>query len=144
MTPAEFPQLAVRSPRLWWPNGLGRPELYHLTLTFVQDGGVSDVRSVRFGDEFLEQCAIDAVDRERLLGDPRCPESDASQRFGRRRTDGHALTTGKGGVGADGLLKRVRVGAGQVHGGPTPERTMNPPSTASTVPVTNRGASANR
>ncbi|MBV9341489.1 MAG: glycoside hydrolase family 2 [Acidobacteria bacterium] len=48
-TPAEFPQLTVRSPRLWWPNGYGKQELYELQLTFSQDERTSDRRRVRFG-----------------------------------------------------------------------------------------------
>jgi hypothetical protein len=49
LSPQEFPQLAVANPRLWWPNGYGKPELYHLTLTFIQNGKVSDIRKTRFG-----------------------------------------------------------------------------------------------
>ena len=46
---SEFPQLRVRNPRLWWPNGYGTPELYTLTLT-IQDGqNDSDSVSSRFG-----------------------------------------------------------------------------------------------
>ena len=48
--PAEFPQLAVASPRLWWPNGYGKPELYHLELEVVDAGGQSrEAKAVRFG-----------------------------------------------------------------------------------------------
>ncbi|HVE15907.1 MAG TPA: LamG-like jellyroll fold domain-containing protein, partial [Chthoniobacterales bacterium] len=48
--PAEFPQLAVAKPRLWWPNGYGRPELYHLSLSFQGAGGkVSETKNLRFG-----------------------------------------------------------------------------------------------
>jgi hypothetical protein len=31
LTPADTPQLNIAHPRLWWPNGYGSPELYHLT-----------------------------------------------------------------------------------------------------------------
>jgi hypothetical protein len=49
-TPDDFPQLTVRQPRLWWPNGYGEPNLYHLHLSFVTSDGVeSDTQSVRFG-----------------------------------------------------------------------------------------------
>lgn len=34
LTPADTPQLNVAHPRLWWPNGYGSPNLYHLTATF--------------------------------------------------------------------------------------------------------------
>ncbi len=62
-TPAELPQLRVRNPRLWWPNGYGRPELYHLTLDAVSpDGTASDRRAERFGirEVSYELTALDA------------------------------------------------------------------------------------
>jgi hypothetical protein len=49
LAPAEFAQLTVTNPRLWWPNGYGKQELYHLTLTFTENGAVSDTRLLRFG-----------------------------------------------------------------------------------------------
>ncbi|PTY06335.1 glycoside hydrolase family 2 [Opitutaceae bacterium EW11] len=48
--PAEFPQLHVKQPRLWWPNGYGAPELYHLKLSLVdKTGTTTDMKSLRFG-----------------------------------------------------------------------------------------------
>jgi hypothetical protein len=48
--PADFPQLVVHHPRLWWPNGYGKPELYHLQLHFVTaDKKESDGKKLRFG-----------------------------------------------------------------------------------------------
>jgi beta-galactosidase/beta-glucuronidase len=49
LTPGEFPQLRLRQPRLWWPNGYGRPELYEMTLSVTEDSRTSDTRSLRFG-----------------------------------------------------------------------------------------------
>ena len=49
LTPADFPQLTVSRPRLWWPNGYGTQELYHLKLSFAVGGAVSDTKEVRFG-----------------------------------------------------------------------------------------------
>ncbi len=49
VTPAEFTQLNLQHPRLWWPNGYGSPELYHLKLTLKDETGVSDTKDVRFG-----------------------------------------------------------------------------------------------
>lgn len=46
---AEFPQLVVQNPRLWWPNGYGKPELYALKLSFSEGGRESDSRELRFG-----------------------------------------------------------------------------------------------
>ncbi len=49
-SPKEFPALHLAHPRLWWPNGYGRPELYHLTATFTTTGGaVSSEKRLRFG-----------------------------------------------------------------------------------------------
>jgi Exo-beta-D-glucosaminidase Ig-fold domain/Concanavalin A-like lectin/glucanases superfamily/Glycosyl hydrolases family 2/Glycosyl hydrolases family 2, TIM barrel domain len=51
LTAAEFPQLVVASPRLWWPNGYGKPELYHLKLQLGEEkaAAISDQSSTRFG-----------------------------------------------------------------------------------------------
>ncbi|MDA9555859.1 beta galactosidase jelly roll domain-containing protein, partial [Pelobium sp.] len=48
-TPDEFPQLKMKNPRLWWPNGYGKQELYKLNLTVAVNGKVSDEKLVRFG-----------------------------------------------------------------------------------------------
>jgi len=48
-TAAEFPQLKVANPRLWWPNGYGSPELYHLDLAVSDRGRPSDTKALRFG-----------------------------------------------------------------------------------------------
>jgi len=49
LTPSEFAQLTVQHPRLWWPNGYGKQELYKLQLSLSVDGRESDLRQVRFG-----------------------------------------------------------------------------------------------
>ena len=49
LTPKEFSQLTVQNPRLWWPNGYGKQELYKLKLTFSEGPAESDSRQVRFG-----------------------------------------------------------------------------------------------
>ncbi len=54
-TPADFPVLTVAHPRLWWPNGYGKPELYSLHLA-IEDSAhaVSDATDVRFGLRTIE------------------------------------------------------------------------------------------
>jgi hypothetical protein len=47
--PSEFPQLRLSHPRLWWPNGYGAPELYHLTLGVTAAGALSDSKQLHFG-----------------------------------------------------------------------------------------------
>ncbi len=49
LIPAEFAQLNLQHPRLWWPNGYGNPELYHLKLALKDKTSTSDVKDVRFG-----------------------------------------------------------------------------------------------
>lgn len=39
----------VDNPRLWWPNGYGKPDLYTCKLQAFVDGKMSDERSIRFG-----------------------------------------------------------------------------------------------
>jgi hypothetical protein len=55
LTPSDTPQLNIEHPRLWWPNGYGSPELYHLTVS-LRIGGArgsenafSDQIHLRFG-----------------------------------------------------------------------------------------------
>ena len=43
------PGLRLKSPRLWWPNGYGQPNLYTCRLAFRTNGQVSDVKNVTFG-----------------------------------------------------------------------------------------------
>jgi len=49
LMPAEFKQVTVEHPRLWWPNGYGKQELYTLKLSFAEGGSESDAKQVRFG-----------------------------------------------------------------------------------------------
>ena len=49
LAPDAFPRLRLRDPWLWWPNGLGDPHLYDLTLTASVGGTESDRRTTRFG-----------------------------------------------------------------------------------------------
>ena len=49
LAPKEFSQLAVPQPRLWWPNGYGKQELYSLQLSFSEGENESDAKTVRFG-----------------------------------------------------------------------------------------------
>jgi exo-1,4-beta-D-glucosaminidase len=48
-SPDRFPQLKIAHPRVWWPVGLGNPELYSASLTFRTGGAVSDSQSLHFG-----------------------------------------------------------------------------------------------
>ncbi|MEG3165692.1 LamG-like jellyroll fold domain-containing protein [Sphingomonas sp. PB2P19] len=70
MAPGEFPALAVRNPKLWWPNGYGAPALHGLTLTSTIDGTVSDTRTLRFGMRQVtyEISLMDKDDQLRRVG----------------------------------------------------------------------------
>ena len=48
-TPAEFPELHLSHPRLWWPNGYGKPELYHLDTRVTVSGRLAAEQRLRFG-----------------------------------------------------------------------------------------------
>jgi hypothetical protein len=63
LAPAEFAQLTMQNPRLWWPNGYGKPELYHLKLSVTAGRDVSDTRQLRFGIREItyELSLLDAV-----------------------------------------------------------------------------------
>jgi hypothetical protein len=39
----------MENPRLWWPNGYGRPELYAATIAIRSGGAITDARTVKFG-----------------------------------------------------------------------------------------------
>jgi beta-galactosidase/beta-glucuronidase len=43
------PELHLRHPKLWWPNGYGPQNLYNLKLTFDVNGAFSDQRETTFG-----------------------------------------------------------------------------------------------
>jgi Glycosyl hydrolase 2 galactose-binding domain-like/Exo-beta-D-glucosaminidase Ig-fold domain/Concanavalin A-like lectin/glucanases superfamily/Glycosyl hydrolases family 2/Glycosyl hydrolases family 2, TIM barrel domain len=66
LSPADFPQLNIMGPRLWWPNGYGRPELYHLRVRFTTAAGESDSKSLRFGIRELTY-ELTLLDREGRL-----------------------------------------------------------------------------
>lgn len=47
--PAEFSQLNINKPRIWWPHTVGPQELYNMKLSFITKGSVSSEESTRFG-----------------------------------------------------------------------------------------------
>ncbi len=40
LAPAEFAQLTMANPRLWWPNGYGKQELYTAKVEFSEGGAI--------------------------------------------------------------------------------------------------------
>ena len=57
----EIPQLKMKNPKLWMPNGYGDPNLYELELRCVLDSKVSDTQTTRFGvRELSYELTVDA------------------------------------------------------------------------------------
>ena len=67
-SPSGYPQLNLRSPRLWWPAQMGTPNLYELNLSFETDGAVSDESHTKFGiREITSEVAEQSPDRFKRL-----------------------------------------------------------------------------
>lgn len=49
LDPSGIPQLSIRNPHLWWPNGYGKQYLHNLEMTFSIDGKTSDIENTTFG-----------------------------------------------------------------------------------------------
>jgi glycosyl hydrolase family 2/Ig-like domain-containing protein/concanavalin A-like lectin/glucanase superfamily protein len=49
LEPAEFAQLKVQQPRLWWPNGYGDPALHALKISFATSEETSVTKQIDFG-----------------------------------------------------------------------------------------------
>ena len=47
--PANFTQLHVASPAIWWPYQYGSPELYNLSVSFVAGAQTWDTKAIKFG-----------------------------------------------------------------------------------------------
>ncbi len=64
----QYNQLHMVNPRLWWPNGYGKPELYKLELTLVNENNtISDSKTIRFGiRELSYELTADAQNRQNL------------------------------------------------------------------------------
>ena len=89
LAPSDFPQLKLTRPRLWWPNGYGRPELYHLRVSFKTGAGESDEKRLRFGVRELsyELTLLDGAGRLRRV------EYDPAKSLGE-----HVVNVGHGGT----------------------------------------------
>lgn len=53
-SPAEFKQLKINNPRLWWTYELGKPNLYLLSMTIETDNKVSYSKNTHFGIREVE------------------------------------------------------------------------------------------
>jgi hypothetical protein len=121
-SPAEFPQLTVAHPRLWWPNGYGAPDLHTAHLTVSSGGEVSDRRDVRFGMREItyELSLMDSTGHLRRV------EIDPSRarQLGQAITDGRHEGVRKVPGGWAASLTPGAESSGAVHA--LPETTLSP------------------
>lgn len=84
LAPSDFPALNVARPRLWFPNGYGKPELYHLRVKFTPAAAAapSDSATVRFGIREIsyELTLMDATGHLRRVEYAPTAAADAARR----------------------------------------------------------------
>lgn len=56
-------QMLVKQPRLWWPNGYGKPNLYRLRLRYESNGVASDDTSFVFGIRTVTTKAVEVPNK---------------------------------------------------------------------------------
>jgi exo-1,4-beta-D-glucosaminidase len=54
ITPEDAEVLRISHPKLWWCNNLGKPNLYELTIQYVNNDIISDSRQITFGIRKIE------------------------------------------------------------------------------------------
>ena len=65
LDPNEFSQLIILNPKLWWPNGYGKQNLYTAELSVCMNDEISDRMTIRFGiKEYSYQLMVDAPGKE--------------------------------------------------------------------------------
>jgi len=62
-TPADFPQLNIKNPRIWWPWQYGKPNLNHIELSVAHDNTVSNTIAEDFGIRQITSQLIDDKSR---------------------------------------------------------------------------------
>ena len=88
LDPAEFPQLHLIRPRLWWPNGYGEAELHNIKIELDEGAVESDRTEFRFGIRELtyEMSLFDhegrlrrvEIDPAKSIGEPLVDERHAA------------------------------------------------------------------
>lgn len=59
----EIESLHINSPKLWWCNGLGEPNMSNLNLRFEERGQISDVEDVSFGIRTIQTYMTEKGDK---------------------------------------------------------------------------------
>lgn len=99
LSPRDFPGLHLDQPRLWWPNGYGKPELYHLATTFTTEGSAPSEKKLQFGVREItyeislldNKGALRRVDYDPTVGrDQARPQVDVTHEGMRQVPDGWA------------------------------------------------------
>jgi mannosylglycoprotein endo-beta-mannosidase len=57
---SSIPQLHIKAPKLWWPNGYGEQNLYKLSLRWEEGKETSDVYTTNFGIRKIEYAVPDS------------------------------------------------------------------------------------
>jgi len=60
LTPGDYSELVIQNPKLWWPNGLGEPNMHQLTLQVLDGSVLLDEQEVNFGIREVETFLNDA------------------------------------------------------------------------------------
>jgi hypothetical protein len=94
--PAEFPQLAIHNPGLWWPNGYGAPVLHDLNLRVLDVAGVES-------DSFFKRVGLRQMDYG-YLPKPNKPEVKDGPFY--LMVNGRRIFVHGGNWGLDEILKR--------------------------------------
>lgn len=61
--PADFPQLIIDNPKLWWPVHMGTPNLYELRVAFSDAEKVHSYKNIKFGIRKVSDYWVDGVHR---------------------------------------------------------------------------------
>ncbi len=60
----EFKELLIKNPKLWWPHNIGKPKLYTLKFYLINNGNISDKKTIKFGIRKIE----DYINKEGFKG----------------------------------------------------------------------------
>ena len=58
---SQYSQLMIKNPKLWWPNGYGQQNLQKLSMQFIENGIVSDTKTISFGIRQIDHKVVDNV-----------------------------------------------------------------------------------
>jgi exo-1,4-beta-D-glucosaminidase len=64
---ADYPQLTIKDPHIWWPWQYGEPQLNRIEISLVRDGNVSNTVSENFGIREITSKLINNHSREFII-----------------------------------------------------------------------------